>query len=41
MKAACAKQFKNQGLSYGSADVKQPNNEFLATKGSYGHFKLV
>jgi hypothetical protein len=23
------------------ADVKQPHNEFLATKESYGHFKLV
>ena len=32
MKAALAKQFKNNGLNYVSADLKRPHNEFLATK---------
>jgi hypothetical protein len=41
MKAGARSNLKNKGLSYGSANVKQPNNEFLPTKGSYGHFKLV
>jgi hypothetical protein len=41
MNAARAKQFRKSGQNYGSADVKQPHNEFLAPKESYGHFKLA
>jgi hypothetical protein len=41
MKAARANQFKNKGLNYGSANVKQPHNEFPSHEGAYGHFKVV
>jgi hypothetical protein len=35
----CAREAfkKKKRLSYGSADVKQPDNEFLATKSGYGY----